>query len=183
MTTRRFICLLVPVAALVAGAAFALAPQSADADWMTTAKVKLGLLEKLGADALEIHVETTEGVVHLTGDVEKRESRELAPRIAESVAGVSSVDNDLRLEPSGAYGGSKTAEAEAEVKDAMLEMRVRIALIDALGTDGFAVGTEAANGMVVLEFAPEAAKEMRSRAVKVVRALEGVEKVTTTTKS
>ncbi|MCB1009579.1 MAG: BON domain-containing protein [Acidobacteria bacterium] len=165
---------------LVAGAARAADEAATDPDWMTTAKVKLTLLEKLGAEALEINVDTDEGAVTLTGDVEKRESKELAPKLAKSVDGVRSVDDRLRLEATGTYGNSRAAEAEAEVKDAILESRMRIALIDALGTEGFRVGTEAVNGVVLLEFDRDTTKATRERAVSAVRSLDGVQKVTTT---
>ena len=90
------------------------------------------------------------------------------------------MDDRLRLEATGTYGNSRAAEAEAEVKDAILESRMRIALIDALGTEGFRVGTEAVNGVVLLEFDRDTTKATRERAVSAVRSLDGVQKVTTT---
>ncbi len=51
-----------------------------------------------------------------------------------------SVKNDIKLEANVA-NPSKTSvaagEAEAEVKDAMLSTKVRLALVDKMGTDGF----------------------------------------------
>jgi len=165
------------VAAVATGGAVAAGSETSNPDWMTTAKVKLTLLEKLGAEALEINVDTNDGRVTLSGDVEKRESKELAPKYAKSVEGVRSVDDRLKLE---ADGSSAAAKAEAEVKDAILESRMRIALIDALGGEGFRIGTEAVNGVVLLEFDRDTTKATRERAVRAVKALDGVRKVTTT---
>jgi len=182
MRRRVLMGLFVLLSAVAAVGAYAATKEPTDPDWMTTAKVKLALLEKLGADALEINVDTTDGRVTLRGDVEKRESKELAPRYAKSVEGVRSVESELRLEAGGAYGKSAAAEAEAEVKDAILESRLRIALIDALGTDGFKIGTEAASGVVLLEFDTDMPSATRQHAVRVAQALEGVSRVTTTVK-
>jgi len=174
--------LFVLMGAVAAVAAHAAPAESTGPDWMITAKVKLVLLEKLGADALEIDVDTNDGRVTLSGDVEKRESQELAARYAKSVAGVRSVKDELRLEAGGAQGNSAAAKAEAEVKDAILESRLRIALINALGTDGFKIGTEAVNGVVLLEFDTDMPSSTRRKAVRVAQALEGVTRVTTTVK-
>jgi hyperosmotically inducible protein len=165
--------------ALVAGSGAARADELSDGS--VTMKVKLQLLEKLGAEALEIDVDTTNGAVRLSGDVEKRASVELATSIAKSVDGVASVDNDLTLESAaGKSTVERTAdEVERELKDAILETRIRIALVDAIGGTGFKLGTEAADGAVVLEIPSDISKNDRQRAVAAVRALDGVKKVST----
>ncbi|MGE0638917.1 MAG: BON domain-containing protein [Thermoanaerobaculia bacterium] len=178
------------IAALVA-LALGIGPAALRADDLKdaglTMKVKLVLLEKLGAEALEVDVDTTNAVVRLSGDVEKRETIELAPTLAKSVEGVASVDNDLTLEADASPAKTKieraAGEAEREVKDAILESRIRIALIDAIGASGFKVGTEAADGTVVLEMPVDFSKSDRSQAIAAVRALDGVKKVSTVTKS
>lgn len=146
-----------------------------------TMRVKVQLLEKLGAEALEIDVDATDGAVRLSGDVEKRATLELAATIAQSVSGVSSVDNDLTLENHAGKTKVERAagEAEREVKDAILESRIRIALVDALGGAGFKIGTEAADGVVLLEVPDDVSGADRDRAVDVVRGMKGVERVAT----
>src|SRR5688572_30275120 len=123
-TVRSKIAVMMTLCALVAGAAFAV-PAS---DATTTLKVKLALLEKLGVDSLHIDVDTTSSAVALNGTVEKRETLELADSVAKNVDGVASVKNNLRLEgrtknPSTVDSAMK--EAEAEVKDAILETKIR----------------------------------------------------------
>lgn len=165
------------VAALVALPTIAAADVASDAT--TTLKVKLALLTKLGTDSLKIDVDTTDGSVRLGGEVAKRETAELAATIARSVEGVEGVDNDLVVASSDSTGvvAAAASEAEAEVKDGILESRVRLALIDQLGGDGFRVGTEAASGVVTLEFGPELGSDRRALAVRAVEGVEGVTKV------
>jgi osmotically-inducible protein OsmY len=164
--------------ALVGGSA----AQAADtqADWTTTLSVKLALLDKLGTDSLHVDVATDVGAVTLAGTVDKRETRELAATVASSVTGVKSVQNDVRLEASVANdnkAGVAAGEAEAELKDAMLSTRIRLALVEKMGTDGFRIGTEAADGVVTLEFDRELATASREQATSIVEGVAGVAKV------
>jgi|CXWL01.1.fsa_nt_gi osmotically-inducible protein OsmY len=165
--------------------AFLIAPSVAfaadnQADWTTTLKVKLALLDKLGTDCMSVEVTTDAGALTLMGTVEKRETRELAETVAKSVSNVKSVKNDIELKPgmvqSGKVGAA-VSEGEAEVKDAMLETRIRIALVDQLSADGFRIGTEAASGVVTLEFNRDFTATRRAEATKIVKGVEGVTKV------
>lgn len=158
------------------------AAQAADtqSDWTVTLNVKLALLEKLGTDSLHVDVETNVGEVTLKGTVVKRETLELAQSVAKSVTGVKGVKNDLHV-AANVNNPSQTAvaagETEAEVKDAMLATKVRLALVDKMGTDGFRIGTVAANGVISLEFDKDFTAARRSEAAKVVKTVDGVSKV------
>lgn len=150
------------------------------ANWTTTLNVKLALLNKLGNDSLRIDVETNNGAVNLSGTVNKRETLELAETIAESVSGVKTVDNDLNLkanEQNPSTASVAAGEAEAEVKDAVLETKIRLALVDKMGTDGFRIGTEAASGVITLEFGNELSAARRQEAKRIVEGVGGVHKV------
>lgn len=172
---------------LLGGAAVALAdptPAHSEAqdkaNWTTTLNVKLALLNKLGNDSLRIDVDTLDGKVVLRGTVNKRETLELAETVTKSVSGVHDVKNNLRLkgnEENPSTASAVAGEAEAEVKDAVLETRIRIALVDKMGSDGFRVGTEAASGAVTLEFGSEISGARRQEAVRIVEGVDGVTKV------
>jgi osmotically-inducible protein OsmY len=167
------------IGALLVGGSAAQAAEN-QADWTTTLNVKLALLEKLGSDSLRIEVETTDGAVTLKGTVKKRETLELAQSVSKSVAGVKSMKSDLHLEANVENPSSTSVaagETEAEVKDAILSTKIRMALIDKMGSDGFRIGTVAANGVVTLEFDKDFANSRRTDAVKVVKAVDGVSKV------
>ncbi len=178
MRQKTFATMVLIAAVLIAGNA--LNASDDQADWLTTLNVKLALLNKLGVDSLHVDVDSTAGAVTLHGTVGKRETRELAETIAKSVTGVKSVRNDLHLETSEASpgkAGAAAAEAEAEVKDAVLETKIRLALVDKMGSDGFRIGTEAANGVVTLEFERDFAAARRYEATRIVKAVDGVTKV------
>ena len=159
---------------------------SKQADWTTTLNVKLALLDKLGADSLHVEVDSMAGTVTLAGTVDKRETLELAETVAESVAGVEHVDNDLRLEAALANPsrvGATVNEADAEVKDAVLETKLRLALLDKMGRDGFRIGTEAASGVVTLSFERGFKAHTRREAVAIATGMAGVSKVVSVDKT
>lgn len=150
------------------------------ADWTTTLNVKLALLEKLGTDSLHVDVSSLGGEVTLVGTVDKRETMELASTVAKSVAGVVDVENEIRLEANVANPSKPAAvagEVDAEVKDAVLETRLRLVLIDKMGGDGFKIGTDVASGVVTLTFDHGFMSDRRKQAVAIATAMTGVSKV------
>ncbi len=66
-------------------------------DAMITAKVKAALAKDPGASALAIEVETTKGMVQLSGSVESADEKTKAESIARGVEGVKGVENGLKL--------------------------------------------------------------------------------------
>lgn len=66
------------------------------ADRKIEAKVRLQILEEIGAAALKLTVEARDGVVTLSGDLDDRDLRDRAEKVAEGVDGVSRVVNDIR---------------------------------------------------------------------------------------
>jgi hyperosmotically inducible protein len=150
------------------------------ADWTTMLNVKMALLEKLGSDSLHMEVDSTKGAVTLTGTVDKRETMELASTVAKTVPGVIDVQNNVKLEAAvvnPSKPGKVVGETDSEVKDAMLETRLRLALIDSLGNDGFHIGTDVASGVVTLAFDHDLKTSHRERAVTVAKGVSGVSKV------
>ena len=60
----------------------------------------------------------------------------------------------------------------------MLSTKIRLALVDKMGSDGFKIGTEVADGVVTLEFERELRRARRAEeATKVVKGVDGVTKV------
>lgn len=146
-------------------------------------RVRLELLQKLGVDGLRVEVDADEGKVRLGGQVKKRSTAELAEEVARKVEGVTAVANDIRIEGEAATTtpGEKVDaalnEAERELADAALETRARIALVDRLGSDGFRIGTDAASGVLTLEFPKGMERARRHDAIEVAKKVPGVEKV------
>ncbi|MEO8164658.1 MAG: BON domain-containing protein [Betaproteobacteria bacterium] len=66
-------------------------------DAAITAKVKTAMIAEPGLKALQIDVDTTNGVVTLSGSVDSPQNLERATQVAQGVDGVKSVDNKLNL--------------------------------------------------------------------------------------
>ena len=155
-------------------------PAATEADLRTTLNVQLALLNKLGSDSMHVDVEARDRTVRLSGTVEKRETKELAGTVAFGVRGVTRVENALRLEAAVSNPSQASAavgEADAEVKDALLETRLRLALVDKMGRDGFRIGTDAASGVVTLSFDEAFETARRDHAVAIATGMSGVSKV------
>lgn len=164
---------------LMLGAAAVAATAPTEKEARTTLKVKLALLDHLGSDGLRVDVETTGGDVLLRGTVNKRETMELANTVARSVSGVDGVRNDIEVgtPTTSSKAGAAVGEAEAEVKDAVLSSKVRLALVDRMGGDGFRIGTEVASGAVTLELPSGLTPARRQEAMDTAKGVSGVERV------
>lgn len=66
-------------------------------DAAITAKVKAALIREKDLSAMDINVDTEDGMVQLSGFVERQDQIDRAEKAAESVENVKSVKNDLRL--------------------------------------------------------------------------------------
>ncbi len=143
-------------------------------DAVTNVKVRALLLDKLGADALGIHIEVDRGKVALSGKVEKKSTQELAKEVALSVKGVKEVDNRIVVAESGA---TRTLnKAEAELRDAVLEVRVKGRLLDQVGTNAMKIEVEASDGVVSLRGRVPSAN-IRATVLSTAKATTGVRKV------
>lgn len=66
-------------------------------DATVTASVKTQLLANTDTDGLDIHVETDNGTVVLSGQVDSEEQSDLAENVAENASGVKDVENNLSV--------------------------------------------------------------------------------------
>lgn len=66
-------------------------------DSAITTKIKSKLAANQGLSSFDIHVETTNGFVTLTGTVDMVSKRDLAGRIANETDGVKGVTNDIKV--------------------------------------------------------------------------------------
>jgi hyperosmotically inducible protein len=70
-------------------------------DSTITGKIKAEFAKDKAVSALGINVDTSKGVVTLSGNAKSREEAEKAVAIAKSTAGVSSVKNEIKITSSG----------------------------------------------------------------------------------
>ncbi|SNB48021.1 BON domain-containing protein [Geobacter sp. DSM 9736] len=113
MRTRNVFAFLVTAAALLGPGVYLQAAdtgtRSSDEtvgekmdDASITTKVKMKLLGNKATSALNTSVETTDGVVTLTGKARSQAEKELASKLTEEVKGVKSVVNEMKIEESDA---------------------------------------------------------------------------------
>jgi osmotically-inducible protein OsmY len=170
-------------AATLAVAAFAtFSPVRAadDSSLLGELKVRMALLDKLGVDALRIDVRVVDTTAILAGTVQKRATVELADGVARSVSGISSVDNEIRLaeyQKDASRSDVAATETQREFDDLGLKTKIRFALIDKMGSDGFRIGTDVASGVVSLEFPKGFDPQRKAYASSIASKVSGVSKV------
>ncbi len=147
---------------------------------MLSLKVRNKLLTRMkSTDALRIHIDTEGRTVTLTGAVEKESSLARAGSLARSVEGVRHVTNNLTHAPDkdrGAAVESAAVKGGHEIKDALLETKVKSKLLAQTGAPALKIEVEAENGVITLTgSAPDSAH--RDRALRLTRDTGGVTKV------
>lgn len=109
MKAKKYLCIFVAASALTVPAFTVYANGSHQSSGETmgekiddatiTSKVKMELMGNKGTSALHTDVDTTNGVVTLTGKAKSISEKELATEVAKKVNGVSKVINDITVEP------------------------------------------------------------------------------------
>jgi len=152
-------------------------------DATITASVKSKLLWNSHTDGLDIHVDTKNGQVTLTGSVASGTEKDLAGRIAKNTNDVVSVNNQLAV--SGKPG--TTTKAKDEIKtaatdtkealsDGWITTKVKSSLMLTRDVDGMEISVTTNNGVVKLAGNVDSKTE-RERAIDVAQNVRGVKKV------
>jgi hyperosmotically inducible periplasmic protein len=84
-------------------------PSQYSNDAAATAAIKAKLIQSDITSASNIHVETQNGVVQMSGFVSNKTQSAEAQRLASSVSGVKSVINDLVISPPASYKKNRNA--------------------------------------------------------------------------
>lgn len=183
--TRHLWIAFAALALLLAPATYAKSAESHPSDFemsidntMTELAVKTELLEKIGWDMLTVDVEASGDKIYLNGTADNKANKQLAKEVALAVEGVDRVNNNLTVEakPTDTPVADTVANAESEVRDALLESRVKTELITTLGTAGFGISVEATDGKVSLRGNLDT-DEHESLALKVTENCKGVDEV------
>jgi osmotically-inducible protein OsmY len=160
-----------PLVLLTLGAALAAVPALA-ADTLDVV-VKQKLADKLGDDAKTIQVALVKGKIVLVGEVQGRDTQELATEVALSVPGVKKVDNQVKAK---ADKGVSVGKVEDEAADQKLEVSVESALKKELGSHAKGLEVENVAGTVsVRGTLPDEARLKIARDT--VKAVPGVKKI------
>jgi osmotically-inducible protein OsmY len=148
-------------------------------DATITASVKSKLLWNSHTDGLDIHVDTNNGKVTLTGSAATGAEKDLAGLIAADTNGVMGVNNEIELsnKPDATAkvksAGDKTEQA---VSDTWVTSKVKSSLMFTRGVSSFDIDVSTLNGVVSLKGVVDSAAE-RELAVRVAQDIRGVKKV------
>lgn len=157
---------LISAILLIAGPA--LADQPGDA-WITT-KVKIALLTAEEVDGLDINVDTVDGRVTLHGKVDSENEKNRAEALARDVNGVREVKDLLAIVP--AEAEERTERTDEELRQEVETVLERDAALEESDIEIASVN----DGIVVLSGEAKTLSAHR-RALEDVRAVEGVESV------
>ncbi len=97
------------------------------ADTASTSKVRTALLLSKHVSAYDIHVQTNDGVVTLSGQVPSEETKSMAGAIAKDTSGVKEVHNELTVNPAAA----RDAEMEG-LGDRVQDLEIKILVADGI---------------------------------------------------
>lgn len=145
-------------------------------DAVITTKVETKLVADPTLNPFEIKVETSHGVVSLSGTVGEAGDRDQAERVAMDTGGVRSVINNIEVNAEGAAKTGASAavyEAKDTLTDAAITAAVKAKLVAADGLTGLHIDVDTAKGVVVLSGKVESETQKR-HAEKLARDTHGV---------
>jgi hyperosmotically inducible protein len=116
-------------------------------DTAITAKVKAKMMGEHSLKKSDISVMTTNGVITLDGKASSSKAKSEAMRVAKSIEGVKSVDNNLKVPGD----NKKVAKAERAVSDSWITTKVKSEILADSVSKGFKVSVETKHGVVILK--------------------------------
>lgn len=138
-------------------------------DSAITGRVKTALARDPATSAFRIDVETFRGAVQLNGFVDSADMKSAATRVARSVEGVKSVENNLNVQ-------SGERSAGTYVDDSILTAKVKTALAADPDVAAHNVNIEVHDGVVQLAGYVDSS-EQKSKAGQVAQRVAGVKQV------
>jgi osmotically-inducible protein OsmY len=139
--------------------------QGAIKDAWLDGKLESALLFNEHLNSFDIDTDVQNGVAYLRGAVESDIDRDLAGEIAESIKGVTDVENELEVDKSKAAMASTNEESierdsfRQSVVNATLTARVKTELLLNSNTSGLAINVDSEDGVVTLTGEVESAQE------------------------
>ena len=161
---------------VLAAALLGACSQAKDATVSGSVKTKLAADSQVNAG--EIKVETVNGVVTLTGNIDSEAAKERALQIARDTKGVTQVKDMISVRE-GAHSGEAPSPDRTmgeRVDDAAITSRVKKSLLDDPAVRGLKIDVDTREGVVYLTGSIPSAAE-REKAVQIARATQGVRDV------
>lgn len=150
-----------------------LAAACSQSDAGITAKVKAKLAADTAVKASQIHVETTNRAVTLSGTVDSAAAKEQAVALARGTDGVADVVDNLTVTEPQAAEGRTTGQA---IDDATITMVVKSKLLADATVGALKIEVETRNGVVSLS-GPVKSQSEKDTAVRIARETSGVKDV------
>ena len=153
---RKYLATAALIATMSLGAMQAFgADKGAPKDGWITGKLEATYALNRHLNAFKINTETTNGVVHLTGNVESDIDRDLAGELAKGIEGVVSVDNDLAIKPNSRHDPHAATEGTTRpfsvfVDDATTTAMVKTKLLANANTKGLKIDVDTRGDTVTL---------------------------------
>lgn len=138
-------------------------------DSAITTKVKSALMADADVKSFDIKVETSKGVVQLSGFVDNQGQIDRAIAVAKGVEGVKSVDNKMNLKTTETTVGEK-------IDDSIVTTKIKAALLADSGVKSTDIGVVTRDGEVQLSGFVENQAQI-DRATEVTKGVEGVKNV------
>jgi hyperosmotically inducible protein len=157
-------------------AAVAACAQTKDATVTGTVKTKLAADSQVKAG--EIKVETSNGVVTLTGNIDSQAAKDRAIQIARDTSGVTDVKDMISVRD-GAHNGDAPSPSRTlgeRIDDATITSHVKSRLLDDPAVRGLKIDVDTREGVVYLTGSIPGQAE-RDKAVQIARATDGVREV------
>jgi hyperosmotically inducible protein len=140
-------------------------------DATITSSVKSKLLWSRHADALSANVDTSRGKVRLTGTADSEEARSAAGTLARHTQGVSSVSNELMVQPASAKRGGTN-----DVSDGWITTKVKSTFMASSNVNGSDIAVSTNGGIVTLTGKMDSGTE-RALAIELAKNVRGVKSV------
>ncbi|HEV8199010.1 MAG TPA: BON domain-containing protein [Candidatus Polarisedimenticolia bacterium] len=150
--------------------------ETKDATVTGTVKTKLAADSQVSAG--EIKVDTTNGVVTLTGNIDSQAAKDRAIQIARDTKGVTQVKDMISVRE-GAHSGDAPSPSRTmgeRLDDGTITSRVKKSLLDDPAVRGLKIDVDTREGVVYLTGSIPGQAE-REKAVQIARATEGVRDV------
>jgi hyperosmotically inducible protein len=161
-------------AAVLAAAIMTVACAQTDAGITTNVKTKLAADDTV--KAYQVDVDTRNGVVTLSGNVESAAAKEQAIQIARQTDGVRDVIDQIRVGEAAAKAGDAADRAGVVITDAAITSAVKAKFLADTTVKGLRIDVDTSNGMVTLN-GNVTSKAEADRAMTLARNTDGVKSV------
>jgi hyperosmotically inducible protein len=168
---------MIPFVALVLFASLIVACAGVtDAGITGAVKTKLAADSKVNAS--EINVDTKDGVVTLTGNIDSQEAKSRALQIARETTGVRDVQDMISVREASAQGNAPNPDRTVgeRIDDAGITMKVKAKLLDDPVVKGLRIDVDTRDGVVYLTGSVSGETE-KQKAIDLARNTEGVRDV------